>query len=141
MNKRFKSYDDLLNEKQQLEILLQAQKQLIRADIVELKLQLKPITDTIEVIKKFTTKDKTSLLLTIGSDLAINAVVKNFILSRAGWFTKIVVPFFLKNYSSHFLAEQKEKWLDKLAAWLNHRNGKEKKKEEEKEEQSEEDIF
>jgi hypothetical protein len=141
MNKRFKSYDDLLNEKQQLEILLQARKQLIRADIAELKLQLKPIRDTIEVIKKFTTKDKTSLLLNIGSDLAINAVVKNFILSRAGWFTKIVVPFFLKNYSSHFLAEQKEKWFDKLAAWLGHRNGKEKKKEEEKKEQNEEDIF
>ena len=141
MNKRFKSHDDLLNEKQQLEILLQAQKQLIRADIVELRLQLKPIKDTIEVIKKFTTKDKTSLLLNIGSDLAINAVVKNFILSRAGWFTKIVVPFFLKNYSSHFLAEQKEKWFDKLSAWLSHRNGKEKKKEEEKEEQGEEDIF
>jgi hypothetical protein len=141
MNKRFKSYDDLLDEKQQLEILLQAQKQLIRADIAELKLQLKPVTDTIEVIKKFTTKDKTSLLLNIGSDLAINAVVKNFILSRAGWFTKIVVPFFLKNYSSHFLAEQKEKWFDKLAAWLNHRNGKKTEKEEEKEEQGEEDIF
>jgi hypothetical protein len=142
MNKQFNSYDDLLKEKQQLEILLQAQKQVIHYDIQELKLQLKPVKDAIEVIKKFTTKDKTSVLLNIGSDLAINTLLKNFILSRAGWFTKIVVPYFLKNYSSHFLAEQKEKWFDKLAAWISHRNGKEKKKEaEKKEEQGEEDIL
>jgi hypothetical protein len=141
MNKRFHSYDDLLKEKQHLEVLLQVQKQVIRSDIRDLKEQLRPIKDAIEVIKKFTTKDKTNLLLTIGSDIAINTVVKKFILSRAGWLVRTVVPYFLKNYSSHFLAEQKEKWLDKLSAWISHRNGKDKKKEEETEEQGEEDIL
>src|SRR5712671_7163656 len=114
MNKRFNSYDDLLKEKQQLEILFQAQKQVIRYDIQELKAQLQPLKDAIDFIGKITTKDKTSLLLNLGSDIAINTIVKGFILSRAGWFTKTVVPFFLKNYSSHFLAEQKEKWFEKL---------------------------
>jgi hypothetical protein len=141
MNKQFTSYDDLLKEKQQLEILLQAQKQVIHYDIQEIKAQLQPVKDTVEFIKKLMTKDKTSLLLNFGSDILINSVVKQFILSRAGWFTRAVVPFFLKNYSSHFLAEQKEKWFDKLTSWLSHRNGKEKKKEAEKEEQGEEDVF
>ena len=140
MNKQFNSYNELLKEKQQLEILLQAQKQVIHYDIQELKLQLQPIKEAVEIIKKFTTKDKTNLLLTIGSDIAINTLVKKFILGRAGWITKTVVPYFLKNYSSHFLAEQKEKWFDKLIIWLSHRNGKDKKKEAEKE-QGEEDIF
>ena len=141
MNKQFNSYDDLLKEKQQLEILLQAQKQVIHYDIQEIKAQLQPVKDVVAFIKKVTTKDKTSLLLNFGSDIVINSVVKQFILSRAGWFTKIVVPYFLKNYSSHFLAEQKEKWFDKLSSWLGHKNGKEKKKEAEKEEQGEEDVF
>jgi len=91
--------------------------------------------------KKFTTKDKTSLLLTMGSDIAINALVKNFILSKAGWFVRTVVPYFLKNYSSHFFAEQKEKWLDKLAAWVSHRNGKEENREKEKEQREGDDIL
>jgi hypothetical protein len=73
--------------------------------------------------------------LNIGSDLVINSLVKKFILARAGWFMRTVLPYFLKNYSSHFLAEQKEKWFDKLAAWISHKNGKEHKKEKEKEEQ------
>jgi hypothetical protein len=141
MNKRFTSYDDLLQEKQQLEVLLAAQKQVIRSDFRDLKEQLQPIRDVIAGIKKFTTKDKTNLLLTIGSDIAINALIKNFILSRAGWFVRNVVPYFLKNYSSHFLAEQKEKWIDRLATWISHKNGKEHKREKEREEQEGEDII
>jgi len=141
MNKRFSSYDELIEEKQQLEVLLQAQKQLIRADFRDLKEQLQPVRDVLAGFKKFTTKDKTSLLLTMGSDIAINALVKNFILSKAGWFVRTVVPYFLKNYSSHFFAEQKEKWLDKLAAWVSHRNGKEENREKEKEQREGDDIL
>jgi len=34
-----------------------------------------------------------------------------------------VGSFFLKNYSSHFLAEQKDKWIEKLRKWMGHTNG------------------
>jgi len=84
MNKQIKTYEDLLNEKQRLEVLVQVQKQVIHYDIQEIKEKLIPVTNTLEVIKKFVTKDTTNLLLTIGSDLAINTIVKQFILSRAG---------------------------------------------------------
>lgn len=131
MSKRFTSYEDLLKEKQQLEILLQAQKEVIRYDVEEIKLKLQPVREALEFIKKITTKDRSNLLLDLGSDIAINTLVKNFILSRAGWLTRIVIPFFLKNYSSHFLAEQKDKWLEKLKSWLGHKNGKEHHEKEE----------
>ena len=127
MNKQIKTYEDLLNEKQRLEVLILAQKQVIHYDIQAIKEKLIPVTNTLEVIKKFVTKDKTNLLLTIGSDLAINTLVKNFILSRAGWLTRTIIPYFLKNYSSHFVAEQRDKWFDKLKNWLGHKNGNEHK--------------
>ena len=125
MSKRFTSYKQLLEEKQQLEVLLQAQKQLIRYDVEEIKLKLQPVKETLEFVKKITTKDRTNFFLDFGSDGAINTLVKNVILSRAGWLTRLVIPFFLKNYSSHFLAEQKDKWIEKLRSWLGHSNGKE----------------
>lgn len=139
MNKRISSYKDLLEEKQQLEILLQAQKEVIHYDIQELKAKLQPLKDAVEFVKKITTKDKTNILLNIGSDIAINTFVKKFILSRAGWLTKLIIPYFLRNYSSHFLAEQKDKWFDILKNWLSHKNGKEH--EEEKEKWNEDDSF
>jgi len=124
MNKSIRSYKDLVEEKQRLEVLLVAQKQVLRNDVQELKTQLEPLKHAVEFIRKITTKDKTALLLTIGSDIVINSVVKRFVLSRAGWFVRNVAPYFLKNYSSHFLAEQKDKWIEKLRAWLGHKNGK-----------------
>jgi len=124
MSKRFTSYDDLLKEKQQLEVLLQAQKQVIRYDVEEIKLKLQPVKETLEFVKKITTRDRSNLFLDLGSDIAINTFIKNFILSKAGWLTKLVIPFFLKNYSSHFIAEQKDKWFEKLKSWLGHKNGK-----------------
>jgi hypothetical protein len=131
MSKRFTSYDDLLKEKQQLEVLLQAQKQLIHYDVQEIKLKFQPVKETLEFLRKITSKDRTNLLLDFGSDIAINTLIKNFILSKAGWLTRLVIPFFLKNYSSHFIAEQKDKWFEKLKNWLGHKNGKEHHDEEE----------
>jgi len=131
MNKPIHSYEDLLKERRRLEVLLQAQKQLIHHDVQQLKAQLQLVTDAVDFIKKITTRDKTSLLLNIGSDIVINSVVKRVILSRAGWFVRTVIPYFLKNFSSHILAEQKEKWFDKLAAWIGHKNGKEHQNEKE----------
>jgi hypothetical protein len=138
MNKSICSYKDLLEEKQRLEVLLVEQRQILRDDVHELKTQLQPLQRVIDFIRKITTKDKTALLLTIGSDIVINSVVKRFILSRAGWFVRNIVPYFLKNYSSHFLAEQKDKWIEKLRSWLGHKNGKEQETEQERTDESSE---
>ena len=135
MTKSIRSYKDLLEERA-LEAVLVEQRQLLQDDVQELKTQLEPIKHVVDFIRRITTKDKTSLLLTIGSDIVINSVVKRFILSRAGWFVRNVVPYFLKNYSSHFLAEQKDKWIEKLRSWLGHKNGKEQESEKEPSDES-----
>ena len=127
MNKSIRSYDDLEKERQRLEILFQAQKQVIFYDIEEIKAELAPVKDTIATIKKFFTRDRTSLLLSLGSDIAVTALVQKFILSKAGWVMKMVIPFFVKNYASHFVGERKDKWFDKLKTWVSHLNGKEHK--------------
>jgi len=127
MTKPIRSYDELLRERKRLELLLLEQKLIIYDDIHLIKEELRPVRNTFQFIKKLMTQDKTSLLLNLGSEIAIDSLITKFILSRAGWLTKIVIPFFLKNFSSHFLAEQKEKWLEKLKTWISHRNGKEHK--------------
>jgi hypothetical protein len=123
MNKHFRSYEELIVEKQQLEALLQAQRQLVHSDINEIKAELKPVFETIQ---KLTTKDRTNFILNYGTDFVINALLRNLILKRAGWFAKIVVPFLAKNYSSHFVGEHKKKWFQKLVSWLGHKNGEKK---------------
>jgi hypothetical protein len=136
MSKQFTTYKELIEEKQKLEVLLKAQKELIRYDVDELKAQVKPVTDVIANLKKFTSRDKTELLVNIGSDIAVNTLVKRLILGNAGWLAKLIIPYFMKNFTSNIVAEQKDKGLSKLAHWLNrNKNGKDKHKEKEREEE------
>lgn len=123
MNRQIRSYNELVQEKKRLELLVEEQKQVLYHDIQQIKEELQPVYDTLGFLKRIATRDKTSLLLTIGSDIAINTIFQKFILSKAGWFAKTVIPYFLRNYSSHFVAEHKDQWLEKLKNWLSHKNG------------------
>ncbi|HET9823994.1 MAG TPA: hypothetical protein VFP87_01605 [Chitinophagaceae bacterium] len=127
MNKKIETYKELIEHKQKLEVLLHAQKELIRADVDELKLELRPLSGVAAHIKKFTTRDKTALLVSISSDIIAQNIFKRMVLARAGWLMKTVLPYFIKNYSSNFLKEQKDKFIDRLRVILKHTNGKEDK--------------
>lgn len=127
MNKKIESYNELVEQKQKLEALLYAQKQLIRADVEELKLQLRPLSGVAAYVKKFTTRDKTALLVSLSSDVLAQGLLKRVVLARSGWFMKTILPYFFRNFSSNFLNEQKDKFIDRIRAILKHTNGKPEK--------------
>ncbi len=122
MSKQIKSYEDLLKEKQQLELLLKAQKELIVADIHDLKDELKPAINAISFLGKIATRDKSDILVGGFANQLIDLVFKKLILSRTGWLSRLVIPFFVKNYSSHFIGDHQKEWMKKLFSWVGHKN-------------------
>jgi hypothetical protein len=122
MNKRIQSYSDLVAERERLQMLLEMQKEIVSGDIAEIKEQLKPVTSFLSFSGKLITRDGSNFVLNAGANTIIDLVVKKLILSRAGWLTRRVVPFLLKNYSSHFLSENKGVLLEKLFSWIGKRN-------------------
>jgi|GEM_PF-284059 len=103
-----RTYDDLLKEKARLTELLQAQKELVRADVEEIKLELQPVKNAISMIGRLTTRDKSNPLLTSATESIIDLVVRKMILSRSGWLTRIIVPFLMKNVSSHLVNKSQD---------------------------------
>src|SRR6187551_2561830 len=124
MKRKIRSYEDLEREEQLLEELLQTQKQLIQLDIHVLRNQLKPASMALQVFNKITTVDKSNLLLNEGANKAIDFVLNKFILARTGWITKFLVPFFLKNYSSHLIGDNKVNIVEKVFSLFGHKNGR-----------------
>ncbi len=118
MSSRINNYSELVSERKRLEALLQAQRELIRADVQELKAELKPVQNAINMIGKLTKRDTSNPLLTGASDLAIDLLIKRVLLAKAGWITRLVVPFFTKNLSSHVLADYKDAIFSKISEWL-----------------------
>lgn len=120
------TYDDLLQEKARLKALLQAQKDLVRQDIQQIKQELAPVKSAISMVGKFATRDNSNVLLTTAAEGVIDLVFRRLILARAGWFTKMAIPFLMKNFSSHVVNDNKDKLFAKLFSWF----GKKKSKEE-----------
>ena len=125
MNNPIQSYDDLLKRKKQLETLLDAQKELIKADIHDLKESLAPVRLAATRIANLFTKDHSAGLLGFGANRVLDLLVKKVILARSSWLTKLIIPFFVKNFSSHFIAENKDKWMNKIKHWFSS-NGHDK---------------
>jgi hypothetical protein len=114
MNK-IKTYEDLLLEEQRLLAQLKATEVLIRDDIAGVKEGLKPLGNAMKTISKFTTRDKTGALANFGLDFSVDLFVRKILLARAGWFTKILIPYLIKNYSSHIISEQQRaKLMEKI---------------------------
>jgi hypothetical protein len=112
---KIKTYEDLLQEEQRLMQQLKTQEGLIREDIVVLKEKLKPVGRVVSVLEKMATRDHTGPLASFGIDFSIDLLLRKFLLARAGWFTKIFVPFLVKNYSSHIInEEQRNKFKEKI---------------------------
>lgn len=114
---KIKTYEDLLQEEQRLLGELKSMEVLIRNDIAGVKEGLKPIGNVMKFVGKFTTRDKTGALANFGLDFSVDLLVRRFLLAKAGWFTKIVIPYVIKNYSSHIITEQqKAKLMQKISA-------------------------
>jgi hypothetical protein len=124
MTKKINTYGDLLRQEEQLEELLKAQKELLVYDLREIKEHLKPASAALSFISKVTTREKGSFLVNESANKLIDLVVKKLILGKAGWLTRLTVPFLIKNYSSHFIADHKDDWTEKLFSWFSHKNGK-----------------
>ena len=133
MNKSIKTYEDLLQEEQRLLQQLRAHEVLIREDIAGLKEKIKPMEKAFGVLQKMATRDHTGALANFGLDFSIDLLIRRLLLAKAGWFTKILVPFVLKNYSSHIVSdEQRARFAQKIQNLFNKIRPKKAQQAEEK---------
>lgn len=107
MNKNIKTYEDLEAEKLRLRSVLKTHEENIKVDIVGVKAGLKPVGNVIKLLDKIATRDKTAApVMKFGVEMAIDILLRRLVLARAGWLTKAVIPYLVKNYSSHLLGDE-----------------------------------
>lgn len=106
-----RTYEHLLQEEQRLKEQLTVQEAAIRQDIAGMQENFEPVKKVFRTINKIFTRDNRVPFFNIGLELGIDMVLRRFILARAGWFTRILIPYLVKNYSSHIIGEEKRKIL------------------------------
>ena len=114
MNKTIKTYDDLLEEKERLKSQLDLDKKRITVHWEAMKTEVAPLRSVYGLALKLIKADKSNPLLNAGLGIASDLLLRKFILARAGWLIRLAAPLLVKNYSSHFLAEQGNSLLSKI---------------------------
>ncbi len=118
-NKKIRTYDDLILEQQRLVSVLKIQEQVVKDDIAGVRKGLEPLGRTLQVVNKLATRDNTAPVMNFGLEMGIDLLIRRILLAKAGWFTKIVIPFLVKNYSSHIIGEDKRTALiDKVKGFF-----------------------
>ncbi len=111
---RIQTYDDLLNEKAELEKLLLVQRSIVRQDIAELKEELRPAKQLVSFLGKITLRDKNNSLLNLGVDVVGDVLIKNFLLAKTGWVSRLILPYFIKTFTSNVINKNGQGIVKKL---------------------------
>ena len=114
-----RTYEDLEAEEKRLQAILYSHKANIKDSFSAVKEGLNPFRQAIDTAKKLLSRDKTNPMMKFGVDIGLDLLIRRLLLSKAGWFTKIVVPFVVRNYSSYFLNEYKRlKVIQKIVGFF-----------------------
>ena len=125
MTKPIRTYEDLVQQKNQVEALLQAQKELLMYDLRLLQTEFKSATSGLSVVSNLVSRKKQGFMVDFGMNKLIDFLFKKIILSKSGWITRLAVPFIVKNISSNLIDKNKDQIVEKLRSWLHKSsNGK-----------------
>lgn len=105
---KINNYKELVAERQRIEQELAVQKAQINEEIQEIKDKLKPVTG---ILSFFNTSKKQSLKSTamqVGANIGIDVLLRNTLLGRAGWLSRLIVPFIAKKISSKVIEKTVE---------------------------------
>ncbi len=120
MNKKIGKYDELLIEKQKLEMLFQAQKELVKYDINDIRSSFDPAFSALEFLKKLTVRNSDNPVIQSGINMLIDFLSNKLKSEHAGFIRTTVLPHIIKNYASHFLAGYTDKLIEQLVSLFNN---------------------
>jgi hypothetical protein len=108
MMNKLHTYEDLAERQQQLELLLKLQKEQVRYDIREI----------MDAGKSAVIGGSQNFFINKGVSKAIDLVVKKGVLGNASWLYRMIIPFVLKRYSTHYIKEHKKDIKDKFFSFF-----------------------
>ena len=127
-----RTYEDLEAEEKRLRALLYSHEANIKDSFSAVKDSLNPFTQAMDTAKRLFSRDKTNPMMGFGLDFGVDVLIRRLLLAKAGWFTKIVVPFFVRNYSSYVLnGYKRSKVIQKIVGFFKSNKDESKFSEEE----------
>lgn len=97
---RISNYKELVAERMRIQHELALQKAQINEEVREIKDKLKPITGLLSFFGSSKKQSFKSTAMEVGANIGIDVLLRNTLLGKASWLTRLVVPFIAKRISS-----------------------------------------
>ena len=110
---RISNYEELRLEKNRLQQQLILQKAQIRDELNTIKERLEPLFYVASLLGIFQSKTSKGSILKMGAKAGVEILAHQTLVSKAGWLTKLVVPFMLKGVTSGLIDKIKNRKLFK----------------------------
>jgi len=101
MNK-ISTYEELLAERHRLEAQLVEDRAVIAAEANAIREKLAPVFSVISFLEIFQRKPNQSLL-SFGADVGLDLLLRQKLLKRSNWLTRLVVPWLAKGATGRIL--------------------------------------
>jgi len=122
MNK-INSYEDLLKEKERLQLQLEVHRSAIEMHVDDIKQKLNPLKNVVRFISNFTAPPATNTLVGTGLGLSLELLIRKLLFAKTGWVTRLVGPILLKNFSANMIKKNKDTLIQKVKS-LFHLDGR-----------------
>lgn len=98
--KKINNYKELVAERMRVQQELELNKAGITEEIREIKDKLKPVTGLLSIFNTDKKSSFKSTAMQVGANIGIDVLLRNTLLGRASWLTRLIVPFIAKKLSS-----------------------------------------
>ncbi|HEY5744605.1 MAG TPA: hypothetical protein VIU12_00885 [Chryseolinea sp.] len=105
---KISNYNELLAERLRLEALMRDHKAIIATEVGVIKEKLHPIFSAISFLSVFQRKPNQNLLQ-FGADVGVELLLRQNLLAKSNWITRLVLPFLAKGATAKVLEKLRPK--------------------------------
>ena len=117
MKTKIQNVEDVRAERSRLKNQIETSRTNLRYELGLIKKELNPVNQALGVVTDiFTTPRKG--LLSLGIGFGVDMVLKRFILARAGWLPRLVVPFLVRNATTNYISKNRTSVVENMLSWV-----------------------
>ncbi len=128
MKTNIQNIDDLVAERARLKNQITISKLKLNKELSLVKEELQPARQVLNYTKSLLINNyKNNSLVGMGLRFGVNILLRNTVLARASWLTRLVVPYIANNFVSKYVAKNSTKIIQKTVEWVKENTSEEKK--------------
>lgn len=128
MKTKIENIDDLRAERARLKNQITISGMKLKQEFSLVKQELQPARQALNFTKSLLINNsKSDSIVGMGLRFGVNVLLRNTILARASWLTRLIVPYVANNFVSKYVAKNDTEIIQKTVEWVKDKTNNEGK--------------